>query len=75
MRLSRISLYWLILSFATAANAQKEIAVNYFTPYQYHKENNQHIVKAWLPASDLPGAFSVFLDGRELRYVRTAVWR
>jgi alpha-mannosidase len=49
--------------------SQKEITVNYFSPYQYDAVNNT--VKAWIEARALPENFAVLLDGKELKYSKT----
>lgn len=66
MRNLKIVLISLFLFCTLISNAQKEISLNYFKPYQYH----QNVVKAWLPANELPQNFSVFLDGKELGYTK-----
>ena len=46
--------------------SQKEIAINYFRPYQYDASKNT--VKAWIDKNDLGPDFTIYLDGRLINY-------
>ena len=48
--------------------SQKEIAINYFRPYQYNASKNT--VKAWIDQKDLEQDFTISLDGKTLNYVK-----
>jgi alpha-mannosidase len=61
----------LIVFFTQTGRAQEEIAINYFKPYQYHNIAGQNVVKAWLASNEPGQSFSIFLDGEEIKYVKT----
>jgi alpha-mannosidase len=66
-RSSQLTLLFLLF-FSPVSWAQKEITINYFKPYRYKASEN--VVKAWI-AADGPGQnFSVFLNGKEIRYTK-----
>ncbi|MBK8882093.1 MAG: alpha-mannosidase [Bacteroidales bacterium] len=55
-----------ILLFNSGVQAQKEIIINYYRPYQY--EASENTVKAWIDPKDLGPDFTISLDGRAINY-------
>ena len=59
----------LFIFFSLNIQAQKEIKVNYFRPYQYDAAKNT--VKAWIDQKDSGKDFSISLDGKMINYSET----
>ncbi len=60
-----VGLVFLFSVFLTVtAWSQKEVAVNYFKPYQYDAANNR--IKAWIDLKKAAQSFAITLDGQEI---------
>ncbi len=66
MKISAVFFLAIIILFNPKIQAQKEISINYFRPYQYDAARNT--VKAWIDQKDLGQDFIISLDGKAINY-------
>ena len=71
MKRSGIFACLLIILINPYCMAQKEIAMNYFRPYLYHKVDGQYVVKAWFAPKGTDQNFNILMGGRKLDFIKT----
>jgi alpha-mannosidase len=68
MKISSVFFLVFIILFNSNVQAQKELVINYFRPYQYDATKNT--VKAWIDLKDLGPDFTISLDGKAIKYAK-----